>query len=187
MVAEFAYIAVRRWLFSFVREIGYTQSEAFDIYLESLMALHLIKIVTLLLSAICFLTWQYRAIRIATLLKVSQASPRWAILSWFIPGMNLFKPYQLLRDLWLDLGGEASRTGLIRAWWYTGLLTLALGMWHHSMNYLAEIAGISSGTLRRIQTAHSAIFLLATALCIGIVARIQQQLVQIKAERLRAP
>ncbi|WP_181791425.1 DUF4328 domain-containing protein [Myxococcus llanfairpwllgwyngyllgogerychwyrndrobwllllantysiliogogogochensis] len=186
-VAELAHIAVRIWVFSFVQAIGYTRTEAISIYAMSITAVSIAKAVIWLLSAVYFLTWQYRAVRIAGLIDVSQASPRWAILSWFVPGMNLFKPYQILRDLWLDLGGAASRTTLIRAWWCIGLLTLTLGVWNQSMVLLGEIVGISFDALRRTQIAQSAMFLLATVLCVGVVVRIQRRLVQLKAEVLRAP
>ncbi|TSC23515.1 DUF4328 domain-containing protein [Corallococcus sp. Z5C101001] len=166
--------------------MGYTQTDAIGIYGFLLFVMSAAKTVAVVRSVVGFLMWQYRAVRIAKQLEVSRTSPRRAILSWFIPGVNLFKPYQVLRDLWLDLGGAANRAGLIRAWWCTGLLTLALGVERQWMLRLADVEAISTGALRLTRLAYTGMFLLATALCIGVVWRIQRRLVQMKGEVLRA-
>ncbi|QSQ17324.1 DUF4328 domain-containing protein [Myxococcus landrumensis] len=181
-VTEMALLAVRFWLYPFLQGLDMARVDAMVAYGTAIGTLRALMIAATILSVVGFLTWQYHVFRLANSLDVSQASPRWAILGWFIPGMNLFKPYQMMRDLWSDLGGEASRARLIRAWWLMGLVTFAVGTGYQLMRSLNEIVHIRTFTLAATNIVHTTLLALATALCIGVVWRIQRQLVQLKAE-----
>ncbi|MEX2286862.1 MAG: DUF4328 domain-containing protein [Planctomycetaceae bacterium] len=52
--------------------------------------------------AICFLRWVYRANRNAQALVRSPLtiSPGWSVGWYFVPIMNLFKPYQAVKEIW---------------------------------------------------------------------------------------
>ncbi|NBD11901.1 DUF4328 domain-containing protein [Corallococcus silvisoli] len=83
---------MRLWVFNPLLTMGYTQTDAIGIYGFLLFVMSAAKTVAVVRSVVGFLMWQYRAVRIAKQLEVSRTSPRRAILSWFIPGVNLFKP-----------------------------------------------------------------------------------------------
>lgn len=81
----------------------------------------LLYLVDFVASAIAFLAWLSRSVENVPPLGAGTlwVSPRWAIGWWFVPVANLFKPYQVVRDLLGQLrvpehdGG--SRVTL--AWW----------------------------------------------------------------------
>ncbi|AGC43618.1 hypothetical protein MYSTI_02298 [Myxococcus stipitatus DSM 14675] len=181
-VAEVALLAVKFWLYPFLEGLGLTTTDVMVAYGTAIGTLRALMVATTILGVVGFLRWQYQVFQLASVLDVSQASPRQALLGWFIPGLNLFKPYQLLRDLWRDLGGETSRAHLIRAWWLMGLVSLAVGTGYQLMRRLNEVMFISSDTRAMVNIVHATLFALVTALCIGVVWRIQRQLVQLKGE-----
>ncbi|WXH27279.1 hypothetical protein WA016_01195 [Myxococcus stipitatus] len=175
------------WLYGLVLGCGYSKQESLVAYGTALLIVNVVMAVSELLGVVGFLTWQYRVTRLAALIEVSQTSPRWAILSWFVPGMNLFKPYLMLRDLSRALGGAANRTGLVRAWWLTALLSLMLSAGYYAIHNIDEIADISPTARQVTHIIQTAVFLLAAALCIGVIWRIQRRLVQVKDELQLAP
>ncbi|GEN10570.1 hypothetical protein MFU01_56070 [Myxococcus fulvus] len=181
-LSELLQLSVMIWAFSTLLELGYARSDATALYAESLFLLGMVQAIAWVFGVVGFLTWQFQAVRIATQLEVSRLSPRWALLSWFIPGLNLFKPYQVLRDLWRDLGGESSRTLLILAWWCLGLLTLTLGLGHELLLQVDEVVNIKTFVLRATQLAYTAMLVLTAVLCIGVVRHIQRRLTQVKRE-----
>ncbi|WP_342380218.1 DUF4328 domain-containing protein [Myxococcus stipitatus] len=180
--AELTLLAVKLWLYPFLEGLGLTKTDTLVAYGTAIGILRALMVATTLLGVVGFLTWQYKAFQLASALDASRASPRWALLGWFIPGLNLFKPYQLLRDLWRDMGGETSRAHLIRAWWFMGLISLTVGTGYQLMRQLSELMHISSFTRMMTHVAHATLFALVTALCIGVMWRLQRQLTRLKAE-----
>ncbi len=93
-------------------------------------AIGLGQIVALLITAILFLTWMHRVHKNLPALGASQLkySPGWAVGSWFVPIMNLFRPYQVMQEIWrcsdphmLSVAGyKANMVGgssLVGWWW----------------------------------------------------------------------
>ena len=75
-----------------------------------------------LLVEILFLMWQYRAAQVARALRYpARHSPGWGVGCWFVPVVNLWMPYQALRDC-LPSGHPARRYVL-----YTWILLLSVG------------------------------------------------------------
>ncbi len=87
-------------------------------------------------TIICFLLWQYRAYKNLPALKVRklEQTPGWAVGFWFIPVLNLFRPFQIMRELWNEsdpdfdpeLGFLSSSLGtpeLISWWWAFWLIS----------------------------------------------------------------
>ncbi len=66
------------------------------------MALGLIELVTYLASAILFIMWFHRVHRNLPALGAMHLkySPGWTMGSWFVPIMNLFRPYQVMVEVW---------------------------------------------------------------------------------------
>jgi Domain of unknown function (DUF4328) len=87
-------------------------------FLFSLVSLGLLAIEVL------FLIWQHRAASVARSLRYpAHHSPGWGVGSWFVPVVNLWMPYQAIRDC-LPLGHPARRQVLYA--WVAFLLTTVL-------------------------------------------------------------
>ncbi len=57
-----------------------------------------------ILTAVFFLVWLYRAHSNLTWLKPSylKFTPGWAVGYWFIPFVNLYRPFQVVREIWWE-------------------------------------------------------------------------------------
>ena len=90
--------------------------------------------VTFVLCVIVFLEWLYRAHRNLSSLGVEalEFSSGGAVGWWFMPFLNLYKPYRVMREVWLAsnpavVGDESERWGaepstpLLLAWWLSFL------------------------------------------------------------------
>lgn len=73
-------------------------------------------------TAVAFCRWFYRAY--ANLPALGERTPRftpgWAIGYFFIPFLNLFRPYQAAKEIWA--ASTRSPHGLLVAWWALWLL-----------------------------------------------------------------
>ncbi|WP_205507879.1 DUF4328 domain-containing protein, partial [Myxococcus vastator] len=111
------------WLYLSLED-GITPSqpnaETFDtLNAQFVLASSVVSIIT----AISILRWQYLSLKVARATGVSTEEPRWAMLAWFIPIYNLVKPYMVVRDLWLNLGGAPARKALLMGWWAAWLIS----------------------------------------------------------------
>lgn len=88
------------------------------------------------ISAITFLFWINRASHNLVGLGVEnqQHSPGWAVGSWIIPILSLFRPYQVMKELWkgsyssmrsesLETWTESPVSPLLGFWWGTWLVS----------------------------------------------------------------
>jgi Domain of unknown function (DUF4328) len=96
---------------------------AFD---NTTLSIGLVRLVLIVLTIITWLAWQSRAVDNVPSLGGGRPrwSPRWSIGWWFVPIMNLFRPYQIVRDL-SDRMATATLAGggtLVLAWWLTYVL-----------------------------------------------------------------
>jgi Domain of unknown function (DUF4328) len=80
---------------------------------------------TYLGAAISWLAWLSRAVDNVSALGGGRpsTSPRGAITSWFVPVVNLAKPYWILRDVHDRLAVAGRRNAPLRAWWICWLPT----------------------------------------------------------------
>ena len=87
------------------------------------------------MTAIFFLLWTYRSYRHLSALsdRNLRFSPGWAVGWFFAPIMNLFRPYQVMKEMWKESDPDADpsrpeegkgRTGspLLKGWWGLWLL-----------------------------------------------------------------
>lgn len=97
-----------------------TEAAAFDLTTQTLAGAYLIAFVA---SAIAYLAWLSRCVdNVPKLSGVTpNLTPRWAIIWWFIPIANLWKPYTVIRDINRVLATEqrSGGDGLVLAWWIT--------------------------------------------------------------------
>ena len=78
------------------------------------------QIVTLLAGALAFLRWLSLAYgNLPALGAVPRFSRTWAVVFFLIPILNLFRPYQVVRELWRGSGGGGAA---IVGWWWTAHL-----------------------------------------------------------------
>ncbi|NOJ79882.1 DUF4328 domain-containing protein [Myxococcus xanthus] len=95
-------------------------AESFD-QLNALLALP--ALLTMLATVVLYLRWLRLSVKTANALGLSNESTGWATFCWFIPFANLFKPLEVVRDLWQGLGGPPERQSMLTAWWATWILS----------------------------------------------------------------
>ena len=91
-------------------------------------AIGLVQLALLVAAAVVFIRWMYGAYRNLAVVAPAERrySPGWAIGSWFVPIMNLFRPKQMVNDIWRAGGRDASDAQpgfLLLAWWLLWLLS----------------------------------------------------------------
>jgi hypothetical protein len=139
-------------------------------------------------TIIAFCMWIYQAHKNLRDLDVRRLnfSPGWAVGWFFIPFMNLFKPYQVAQEIWKasdphvpahdpHAWKEAPRSGLIGLWWACWLVGNIIGnvAFRASLNSnptleqarLAAMAGIFS----------DAVLILAALCVMGVIQFIHQR------------
>jgi len=106
-------------------------------------AIGILQFLITLATAAAFLTWFYRAHKNLPRLGARnlEYSPGWAVGGFFVPFLNLVRPYQVMREVWCrsypqspesgaTLEGQSPQTPtltLVGWWWGLFLLSGALG------------------------------------------------------------
>jgi hypothetical protein len=92
-----------------------------------------LQLILLLITAIAFLRWLHRCYvnLVAVGTRDLRFTPGWAVGYWFVPILNLFRPKQILDELWratspLDDGDSAGAKTSLTALWLCALLTSAV-------------------------------------------------------------
>lgn len=82
-----------------------------------------------LFTAMAFLAWIYRAHQNLKALGALDLnySPGWAVAGFFIPIVNVFRPFQIMTEIWKASGPEATRSGGT-AWRYAET-PVFIGLW----------------------------------------------------------
>jgi hypothetical protein len=69
---------------------------------------------------VLLLMWQHRAYsNLRPLGQSASYTPGWAVGYWFIPIINLFRPYRVYRELLTPSGDSKPVTNLVGWWWLT--------------------------------------------------------------------
>lgn len=106
------------------------------------------------ITVVIFLIWVYRAYKNLIGLGADglSSSPGWAVGSWFVPVVNIFKPYQIMQEIWTNsdpdyeeefgfLSEQGAGTSLVGYWWGTYLVSNVTA-------YLAQLSNpLSDGNL----------------------------------------
>jgi hypothetical protein len=106
--------------------------------------------ITYLISGIVFIQWFRRAyfnlhLRSSHLLYTDG----WAAGSWFIPFLNLFRPFQIMKELYVEtarifskkgLSEEVSSTKFLGWWWALWLINNTVAQYEFRTSLKAEIA-----------------------------------------------
>jgi hypothetical protein len=117
-----------------------------------------IIVVATAISMLTFLVWLFKSYKNAAFLSKTQArfSPYWAVGWFFIPLLNLYKPYQVVQDLWKLTFHEPSQPSfitqygpkLIQGWW---LINIANQLTSVMTNQAAsQVKGITGQTFAQV-------------------------------------
>jgi hypothetical protein len=148
---------------------------------EILMTLETILNVAMLAltlgTYILYLMWLHRVVRqIGIWGSDVGATPAWAIGCWFVPFVNLIKPFRVVRSVVRELGGKSLAASLhLGVWWGAFLLSRMLDRLAGSLSkpgmpfsfflpaYFVKIASLGCT-------------ILAAFLCVRIVCEVQKRL-----------
>lgn len=103
----------------------------------------LIYLAAFVFAAITFIKWFRRAFynlqRSTTGLQYTED---WAAAAWFIPVLNLFRPFQIMRELYMRtialVGVPSTRTAHVGWWWTFWVITGVLGQVAFRLDMSAE-------------------------------------------------
>lgn len=157
----------------------------------------------LLLGGVLVIAWMNRSYRNLPALAVTglRFRPFWAIAGWFVPVFNLFRPKQIMDDLWRASHPKAPplssswRVGPSTAWtgaWWAGLLLgLVLAAAGNAMmpNLPTEITAPRSADLNTalVLAGAGAALLAGAALSLQLLVRRITDRQSLRAETLGAP
>lgn len=152
----------------------------------------LLQFVIFIATAIVFLMWLHRVYRNLPALGAAKpdTTPSWAVAYFFIPFVNLIKPFQVVREIWHestpaaatqnkfgeDFGGDSSRSGtpaLVGWWWALWIIANIAG---RASSRFTDTAGTIEGMLLAswATVASDALFIIAAVLAILVVKRIDE-------------
>ena len=125
--------------------------------------------------AIAFLGWLSRSVDNVPALGGGRPSvtPRWSIGWWFIPFVNLVKPYQIVRDVHdrMGIGPSSGGGSLLLAWWVSSILGNAIGTFAWRLPEPKNLDALAF--LYSIKGTADALTFLGAVLAIFVVLRIQ--------------
>jgi len=95
----------------------------------------LLRLVAFVLTVIVFLIWEHRAYSNLSPLRAEDldSTPGWAVGWWFVPFANLVKPYQVMKEIWIEsdpeydeelghLASTMSAPAIFGFWWALWIL-----------------------------------------------------------------
>jgi hypothetical protein len=152
------------------------------------LGLVLLQIVIYFVTAVVFLVWLHGAYRNLPALGAVKldTTPGWAVGYFFIPFVNLFKPFQVVREIWHEstpgvgvhegFGGYSLRssTPALVGWWWALCIIANIAML--ASEQVLDGAGTIEGMLLALWLviASHALFVIAAVLAILVVKRIDE-------------
>lgn len=140
------------------------------------------------LTATAFLAWFYRAYRNLEAFQIEglRYGRRWAVASWFVPILNLWRPKQAINDIW-RASDPAEPTGehntswrdgsvpvLFAFWWAAWLIS----QWLYNVSFRQAFGAEGVAELREVNgftLAADGIAVIAALLCIPVVLRLTER------------
>lgn len=175
--AKVAYVfLIANGLLHLVVSFGFSGNEAPANLLVGLamVASAFLLLGTLIGAAVPYLIWMHRTVRTGLAMGINvDATPGWAVGYWFIPFVNLVRPYRIVSALAHGLGGKA-KTAPVGPWW---------ALWIGG-NMLSS-AG-SRGQLRVLDGVSAVALACAAVACIVVMSRIQAELDAARSTAARA-
>jgi hypothetical protein len=140
----------------------------------SLAALGLIvvKVVAYIASIVFFLMWLYRAYKNLEALKIRNldSSAGWAVGYWFIPIVNLFKPFKIVSEVYNGSDPEIAKAGY---GFSDTTTTSTIGFWWACWVFSNIASRIASGIEKAAKdVTETSVMVYVVALALGIMAGI---------------
>ncbi|MFF3884889.1 DUF4328 domain-containing protein [Streptomyces sp. NPDC001914] len=103
-----------------------------------------VQTTALLAAGVVFLFW-FRRVRLNAEVFFPAGhtwSRAWVIGGWFVPIVNLWRPRQIMTEIWdaSRPAGSRSRLGLVNLWWVLWLAGLVAGRFYSALSRNAETA-----------------------------------------------
>jgi hypothetical protein len=135
--------------------------------------LFLLSIPLSLVSFALLLIWQEIAYaKLRALGYAPPHSPRETIAQWFIPGLNLYRPWRTYRELLTNNGEHPTRGNAAGLWWFTLLLATALNFCFLPLTDMRTSVGDQVLLLLLLRLITDLLYLLANIQLIRIIHRI---------------
>lgn len=149
----------------------------------------LLQLFVFIATVAAFLLWLHRAYRNLRALGATglDTTPGWAVAYFFIPVLNLFRPFQVVKEIWRwsaprvaetesGFGNSYSRpkvSALVGWWWAFWIIATAA---ERASNRIIDRAGTIEGMLLASWAAIAShvLFIVAAVLAILVVSRIDE-------------
>ncbi|MDQ2806045.1 MAG: DUF4328 domain-containing protein [Chloroflexota bacterium] len=130
------------------------------------------QVLVYIATVVAFLLWIHRAYRNLPALGTSglKYSPRWAVGGFFVPFLNLVRPFQVMREIWQASSPDADPRSSTA--WQTVLITPLPGVWWGSWllgNVCGQLA-VRTATGGNLEQLILSDWLSITSLVLNIVA-----------------
>lgn len=89
-----------------------------------------VQIILLIILGITFLQWIYRVNKNLQELSTQtmRFTPGWSVGWYFIPIANLFKPYQVMKEIWqVSHKNKADNSSIVSLWWFFCITSSVVG------------------------------------------------------------
>nr|WP_239013931.1 DUF4328 domain-containing protein [Archangium violaceum] len=128
-------------------------------------------------TTVTYLLWLHSVVRqVNAWGRDVGATPTWAVGCWFVPLVNLVKPYRVVRSIVEELGGKPLGASLrLGTWWIAFILSRMLAMQaaRMSMRMLHPSLALK---VYMVQLVSMICTIVAAFLCIRIVREVQERL-----------
>jgi len=156
---------------------SFTEAEVQSNYTREQM-IWLFRLALYLFTAVMFGLWIVRANKNVRALGAEglRITPGWAVGYFFIPIVNLWRPYQAMNDLWRASHNPSSWAAtaasfILPAWWTLWLLTHFLGQMSFQATMAAEgLVGLQASTY--VQMVSHAVDIPLSLVAMALVAQI---------------
>jgi hypothetical protein len=150
-------------------------------------AIAILTLIVFIVTAIVWLFWQHRAYSNLRLIgaRDTELTPGWSVGYWFIPIINLVKPYQVTAELYRrselqnrrDPIGGLSGPSLVGWWWFAYLSMNVLGRIYATMVKTAKTlpALVSATSLSIVQDVVAVIACIVAIMVVRSIDRFQQE------------
>lgn len=156
-----------------------------QIFIEA--GLGLMSLVIYIVNVVVILQWMFRGfLNLQFVDAPLRHKPVWAIFYWFVPFVNLVKPYQLMKELWTLSGKSGTDSsgnviydkppGLFPLWWTCWLTCNFLGTFVFRMANAAGMEGLVEGLSLLSNLLSIVAALVLRTLILQITARQQEKI-----------
>ena len=112
----------------------------------------IVYLIVFIISAVTFIQWFRRAYyNLHTKVSYLSHSEGWAAGSWFVPFVNLYRPYQIMKELYVETGNLLTRSGiavrnrmdstLLGSWWTLWIMVGITSQFSFRLSMKAETIG----------------------------------------------